>query len=288
VRVNRRLAGFLISPLGALLTVAMIVPAILLLLYSFYGFSVYQIQPGFHLEWYNQVFSQSIYRTVAGNTLAIAGPVTAISVVGGYAIAYYVVFEAGRRGQKLLFALVVVSMLASYLARVYAWRTLMGEQGIINSVLESIGIIHRPLGWLLFSRLPVIAAEVNLYMPIATLIMFASLSGLPRDVREASRDLGAGPLQTFRRITLPLSGRGVYGAAALAFFLSCGDYITPVLLGGTTSTQTFGTTIATQLLTNGNYPLGAAISFVMMAAFVVYAIVLGGGMKTLRLLPRGV
>jgi spermidine/putrescine transport system permease protein len=266
----------------------MVVPAVILLIYSFYGFSLYQVEPGFHFEWYQQVFSQSIYRTVAVNTLAIALPVTAISVAGGYAIAYYLVFRASRRGQTLLFALVVVSMLASYLARVYSWRTLMGDTGIINSGLQSLGIIQQPLGSLLFSRLPVIAAEVNLYMPIATLILFASLSGVPAHVREVSRDLGAGPIQTLRRITLPLTGRGLFGAAALAFFLSCGDYITPVLLGGTTSSQTFGVTIATQLITNGNYPSGAAISFVMIGMFVVYAIVLGAGLKALRFLPRGV
>jgi spermidine/putrescine transport system permease protein len=267
---------------------AMVIPAAILLLYSFYGFSLYQIHPGFHLEWYQQVFSQSLYRTVAGNTLAIALPVTAISVVGGYLIAYYLVFHASGRGRTLLFALVVISMLASYLARVYAWRTLMGERGIINSALESIGVIHHPLGSLLFSRLPVIAAEVNLYMPIATLILFASLSGVTADVREVARDLGAGPIQTLRRVTIPLSGRGVLGAATLTFFLSCGDYITPVLLGGTSSSQTFGTTIATQLITNGNYPLGAALSFVMIAMFAIYALLLAGAMKTLRFLPRGV
>ena len=286
MRVNRPLAALLVTPLGALLTAAMLVPAVILLLYSFYGFSLYQVEPGFHLEWYHQVFSQSIYRTVAVNTLAIAFPVTAISVVGGYLIAYYLVFHASRRGRTLLFALVVISMLASYLARVYAWRTLMGDTGIINSALESIGLIHQPLGSLLFSRLPVIAAEVNLYMPIATLILFASLSGVPADVREVSRDLGAGPVQTLRRITMPLSGRGILGAAALTFFLSCGDYITPVLLGGTSSSQTFGVTIATQLITNGNYPLGAAISFVMLAMFAIYALVLGAGLKALRFLPR--
>lgn len=265
----------------------MVVPGVILLLYSFYGFSLYQVQPGFHFDWYHQVFSDPLYRTALGNTLAIALPTTAISVIGGYAIAYYLVYYASPRGRKLLFALVVVSMLASYLARVYAWRTLMGEQGIINSLLKSIGLVHHPLGWLLFSRVPVIAAEVNLYMPIATLILFATLSGVPTNAREVSRDLGAGPLQTLRRVTLPLSGRGLLGAAMLTFFLSCGDYITPVLLGGPSSSQTFGVTIATQLITNGNYPLGAAISFVMIAIFVVYAIALAGGLKALRLLPRG-
>jgi spermidine/putrescine transport system permease protein len=288
MRLDRRLVGLLVSPLGALLAVVLIVPGVILLLYSFYGFSLYQVHPGLHLDWYRQIFSDHIYRTVAGNTLAIALPTTAISVIGGYAIAYYLVFYATARGRTVLFALVVISMLASYLARVYAWRTLMGGHGIINSLLQSIGVIDHPIGWLLFSRVPVIAAELNLYMPIATLILFASLSGVPANVREVARDLGAGPFQTLRRITLPLSGRGLFGAAALTFFLSCGDYITPVLLGGTSSSQTFGVTIANQLITNGNYPLGAAISFVMIALFAVYAVVLAGGLRSVRLLPRGI
>ena len=157
------------------------------------------------LDWYRQIADQDLYRIVARNTLAIAIPTTVISVVGGYAIGYYLVFGA-TRGRRLLLTLVVVAMLASYLARIYAWRTLMGEQGIVNSALISIGVTDKPVSWLLFSRVPVVAAEVNLFMPIAALISFASLSGVPPEVREVARDLGAGPVQTLRRITVPLSG----------------------------------------------------------------------------------
>src|SRR5207253_6115651 len=116
---------------------------------------------------------------------------------------------------------------ASYLARVYAWRTLMGENGIVNSTLHAAGLVHKPIPWLLFSRVAVILAEANLYLPIASLILFASLAGVAPELREVSRDLGAGPFQTLRRVSLPLTGRAVFGAAALSFFLSCGDYVTP-------------------------------------------------------------
>ncbi len=98
---------------------------------------------------------------------------------------------------------VVVSMLASYLARVYAWRTLMGSEGIVNTLLQSLGLINAPIGWILFSRFPVILAEINLYMPVTALICFASLAGVPGDIREAARDLGAGPVQTLFRVTMP-------------------------------------------------------------------------------------
>ena len=285
MRVTRRAAALLASPISLLLLVGVIGPSLILLVYSFYDFSLFELRPGFHLEWYHEIVTQALYRTVLGNTLAIAAPVTLASVIGGYAIAYYIVFVAGRR-RNLLVALVVISMLASYLARVYAWRTLMGDHGIVNSLLESMGVIDRPIGWLLFSRVPVVLAEINLYMPITALICFASLSGIQDDVREASRDLGAGRLQTLWRVTLPLSGVAIFGSLALCFFLSSGDYITPAFLGGPQTSQTFGTVIAAQVTTDGNYPLAAALSFAMVGMFLIYSTLIAGLMRGLRLLPR--
>lgn len=284
--VRRTVGTGLSSPLVLVLFIGVIGPALLLLVYSFYRYSLFQIHPAFQLGGYQQIFSQSLYRTVAWNTLAIAVPTTIVSVAGGYAIAYYIVFVAGR-DRTLVLALVVIAMLASYLARIYAWRTLMGSNGVINSLLEHLGIIQHPFGFILFSRFAVIVAEVNLYMPICALISFASLSGVAPEVREVARDLGAGRFQTLRRVTLPLSGSAVYGSAALAFFLSCGDYITPVFLGGPSSSQTFGTTIASQVITDANYPFAAALSVVMVLAFAVYAVLLRGAMRWTRLLPAG-
>jgi spermidine/putrescine transport system permease protein len=283
--VTRGLATALVAPLGLFLAAAVLVPAGILFVYSFYDFSLYQVHRAFKLDWYRESLGDPIYRQVFRNTLAIALPATALSVAGGFCIAYFIAYRA-RRARTLLFALVIVSMLASYLARVYAWRILMGEHGVINSGLQSVGVVDQPVGWLLFSRVAVIAAEVNLYMPITTLIAYASLSGVPPGVRDVSRDLGAGPFQTLRRVTLPITGRGLLGASALAFFLSCGDYITPAFLGGPATSQTFGTTIATAIQTDGNYPLGAALSFVMIALFLLYAAILVVVFRRAKLLPR--
>ena len=133
---------------------------------------------------------------------------------------------------------------------------------------------------------PVILAEVNLYLPIVALILYASLSGLPSELEEAARDLGAGKAQSLRRVIMPLSGGALFGASALSFFLSAGDYVTPSFLGGVASSQTFGTTIATAITTEGNYPLGSALSFVMIGLFLVYAGVLYIGLRAAHLLPR--
>lgn len=285
MRVTRGAAFALGSPLGVLLAAGVLAPAAILLVYSFFGFSMFEVRAGFQLDWYVSIATDKIYRAVAINTLAIAIPTAIASVVGGYAIAYYIVFVAGRSG-KVIFMLVVVSMLASYLARVYAWRTLMGNQGIVNTMLQSLGVTKEPIEWLLFSRFPVILAEINLYMPVTALICFASLAGVPGEVREVARDLGAGRVQTLFRITLPITGPALFASTALAFFLSCGDYITPAFLGGPTTASTFGTLIATRITTDGNYPLGAALSFTMIAAFAIYAIVLFAALRAFRLLPR--
>ncbi len=283
--VTRPGGALLGAPLAALLAAGVIAPAAILFVYSFFGFSLFEVQPGFHLDWYAGIVTEPIYRAVALNTLAIAVPTTIASVGGGYAIAYYIVFAARRDG-KAVFVLVVVSLLASYLARVYAWRTLMGEQGIVNTTLQSLGLTDQPIGWLLFSRFPVILAEINLYMPVTALICFAGLAGISGEFREAARDLGAGRIQTLLRITLPMTGPALLASGALVFFLSCGDYITPAFLGGPGTSSTFGTMIATRITTDGNYPLGAALSFTMVAGFVIYTAVLFLAFRAFRLLPR--
>ena len=285
MRISRRLAAVLLSPLSLLLIAGGLVPATILFVYSFYDYSLFQITPAFHLTWYRTILTDPIYRTVLRNTLAIAIPTVIVTIGAGYTIAYYLAFKSDR-SRKPLFALIVVSMLASYLARIYAWRTLMGSDGIINSTLQGLGLTHHPIGWLIFSRVPVILAEVNLYLPIATLNLFASLSGIPAELHEAARDLGAGSAQALRRVIVPLTGGALLGAGALCFFLSAGDYVTPAFLGGVISSQTFGTTIATAITTEGNYPLGSALSFGMVALFIAYTLALFLGLKATRLLPR--
>jgi spermidine/putrescine transport system permease protein len=282
--IDRRIAAALLSPLTLLLFGAVLIPAGILFAYSFFTMKSYQIYPGFRLDWYQSALTDPLYRTMLRNTVAIALPTTAIALLGGYALAYYLVFEA-QRSRTILLTLVVVSLLASYLARVYAWRTLMGERGIINSALQAAGLIDQPLQFLLFSRVAVIAAEINLFLPFTTLLFFSALSGVAPELREVARDLGAGRLQVQRRVVLPLVGRTILAAAALTFFSTCGDYITPQLLGGPSAT-TIGTAIAVETGANGNYPFGAALAFLLVGGFVIVAGALRAILGALGLMPR--
>jgi len=155
-----------------------------------------------------------------------------------------------------------------------------------NGVHHVLDVIEAPVGFLLFSRIAVVIAEVNFFMPLTTLVIFSSLSSIPPGLEPASRDLGASAWTTLRRITLPLAGNALFGAALFVFFLSAGDYITPVFLGGIGSSATFGTLIADQLGTTLNYPLGAATAFVMFVLFAIVVVVLRVSMRAGGLLPR--
>jgi spermidine/putrescine transport system permease protein len=285
VPLSRRLAALLMTPLGALLLLAVIVPVGMLFAFSFFHLHLLEPVPGVTTDNYRQVVTTSIYRAYAINTVAIAAPTALLSVVGGYALAYFLAFRA-RRSRTILLTAIVIALMGSYLALIYSWRTLSGENGIFNSLLEAVHAIDHPLSVLLFSRAAVITAEVNFFLPFTTLVCYASLSAMPRDLEAAARDLGASHAMTLRRITLPMSGAAVFGATLFVFFLSAGDYITPVFLGGIGSSGTFGTLIADQLSTTLNYPLGAAIAFVMLALFVALVVLLRLGMRSAGLLPE--
>ncbi|HTG48218.1 MAG TPA: ABC transporter permease [Actinomycetota bacterium] len=284
--LSRRLAAFLLTPLGALLLLAVIVPLAMLFAFSFFHINeLLQIVPGFTAGNYRQVVTTSVYRVYAVNTLLIAAPTAIASIVGGYVLAYYLAFRAGRARGILLVA-IVIALMGSYLALIYSWRTLSGEHGIINSLLQAAHVTRGPLGLILFSRTAVVIAETNFFLPFTTLVLYSSLSSIPPSLEAAARDLGASRWMTLRRIVFPLSGTALFGATLFVFFLSAGDYITPVFLGGIGSSGTFGTLIADQLSTTLNYPLGASIAFVMLALFAAVVVLLRLGMRAAGLLPE--
>lgn len=281
--LSRRGALALLAPLTLILAGAIVVPAGIFFLYSFYSFELLEPRPGFDLGHYTTVLGDELYRRLAWNTVKIALPTTIVSVCAGFALAYYIALCRGRL-RSLLVALVVVSMLASYLARIYAWRTLLGQEGILASVIQTTGVGDGVPDFLFFSRVSVVIGQVNFLLPFTTLVLYAGLSGVPERLRDAGRDLGARPLTVFTRVTLPLVGPALLSAIVFTFFLSAGDYLTPLLLGGSEG-STYGTVISDQLKLTGNYPLGAALSFVMVAAFALAYAVVRLSMRSLGLLP---
>jgi spermidine/putrescine transport system permease protein len=190
--------------------------------------------------------------------MRIAASVTLLSLLLGYPLAYYLSFHAGAR-KELLYQLVIVPLWVSYLVRGYAWKTILGSDGVLNGFLQYLHITHEPVGALLYSPFAVIVMLTHIYTPFVFLPIYASLEHIPRPLVEASHDLGANRFTTFLRVILPLSMPGLLAGATFAFVLSLGDFLAPLLVGGPSGTM-IANIVQSLFGAAYDWPLGAAIS----------------------------
>jgi spermidine/putrescine transport system permease protein len=173
-------------------------------------------------------------------------------------LAYYLSFHTRAR-KEILYQLVIVPLWVSYLVRGYAWKTILGSEGVLNGFLQYFHITHEPLAFLLYSPFAVVLMLTHIYTPFVFLPIYAALEHIPRPLLEASQDLGAGRAQTFFRVILPLSMPGVLAGATFAFLLSLGDFLAPLLVGGPSGTM-IANVVQTLFGAAFDWPLGAAIS----------------------------
>jgi spermidine/putrescine transport system permease protein len=278
--VRRTWGGYLLaSPLALLVAALLLLPILTFLIYSFLTPKMFQIGLPVTLVNYRQAFTDPVYWKLMLNSLRIGLITAAISVILGYFLAYYASFLSGGL-KTIVLALIVVSILGGYLVRIYAWRIILGSQGVLNSFLGVLGFSGEPLEFLLFSRAAVVIALVNIYIPFTALTVFAALENIGRDLVEAARDLGAGPIVAFRKVILPLTGRAVFTGFLFVFLLTAADYVTPQLIGGTTGAM-IGVVVYDQFVKLGNWGLGAALSFYIV---LVFALVLATTWLLLRIL----
>ena len=256
----------LTSPALLVLGLALLIPILLLLVQSFvvslgYG----QLQYSFTLSNYAEALKDPVNRSIAIRTFSIAAVTASVCIILAYPASFFITFRL-RRAKNLALFLVVVSLFTSYLVRLYAWYTVLGRDGLINTALKTLHLIDRPISFLLFSKWAVLIAFVNVFLPFTILILASSMQSIPADLLENSRDLGASAVQSFTKVVLPLTTPGLVAAFAYTFVLTSGDYITPALLGGKQST-TLASIVRDQFVTFGNQPGGAALSFLMVLVF---------------------
>jgi spermidine/putrescine transport system permease protein len=236
----------------------LLLPYALMFVHSFWlvrdGFIVHQ----WNLNNYAALFSKPVYLQVLLRTMRIAGSVTLCSLLLGYPLAYYLSFYSGAR-KELLYQLVIVPLWVSYLVRGYAWKTILGSNGVLNGFLQYTHITHAPVSFLLYSPFAVILMLTHIYTPFVFLPIYASLEGIPRPLLEASQDLGATPGKTFWRVVLPLSMPGLVAGATFAFVLSLGDFLAPLLVGGASGTM-IANVVQSLFGAAYDWPLGAAVS----------------------------
>lgn len=259
----------LLSPSIAFLAFALTAPLGLLILYSFWAQSGLELQQQFTLEQYETVLSRLFYRELFLRSVAISALVTVVTVALAYPMAYFVAFKVVRR-KFVWLVLLSIPFWTSYLLRVFAWKVILGFNGVINSSLLSLGLISQPLEFLLYNPTAVVITLAHTYAAFAILPIYVSLEKIDRSLLEAAADLGDGPVRRFLRVTLPLSLPGIIGAAVLIFVPTTGDYVTPTLVGGADGVM-IANLIQVQFGRVNNWPLGAALALASMAAVGVLA-----------------
>src|SRR6202047_5025312 len=244
-------------------TAFLLVPYALLLCYSFWSVTpAKEIVHSWNLKNYLDLFRNSMYPTVLFRSMRIAGAVTLLALVLGYPLAYYLSFHAGGR-KELLYQLAIIPLWASYLVRGYAWKTILGTDGVLNGFLQYAHITRHPVEFFLYSPFAVVLTLTHIYTPFTFLPIYASLEHVPRNLIEASHDLGAPPWITFRRVVWPLSLPGVVAGATLVFVLTLGDFLSPLLVGGPSGIM-ISNIVVSLFGAAYNWPLGAAISLAML------------------------
>lgn len=255
--------ALLVVPAILWLAVFAIGPLIFFACVSFWTASVFGLSSELSLKSYQSLVNDPVYARVLLQTLRIALITTVLALLVSYPLAMFIARLKGHK-RTLAVVLLFLPFWTSYVVRTFVWLPMLGRTGLVNQALMSLGIIDKPLDALLYNEAAVYVGLVYVYTLYMTLPIYLSLEKIDRALIEAAYDLGATPFQTFRRVVFPLSLPGVWSGCTMVFLLSCGAYVTPQLLGGP-SGQMFGNIIASQFLNANNWPLGAALSVVLMA-----------------------
>jgi spermidine/putrescine transport system permease protein len=270
VRAERSITiGPLVLTLPALLTMLVLfaTPLVVFAVYSVLTGALFTVSGPLTIDNYREALSSDLNRVLAKNSAVVGLLSAAITVAIGLPIAYWLRYAAGRWRTFVLF-LITATLFASYLVRIYAWRSILGESGLLNSGLRRIGLIDHPLGFLLYNKFSVTVALVHIFLPYVVLVLYAGLAPLTPSLLESAQDLGANAPLRWRRVILPLVAAPAATAFLFVFVLSAGDYVTPQLIGGTNGVL-LGVEVQAEFKAVGNFPLGAATSLLMLAAFVL-------------------
>ena len=236
---------------------------------------------------YSKAFSATFFTTFKA-TIKIALLATALTVVIGFPVAYFLAFKVQEKWRALLLALVIVPSFTSFLIRTLAWRIPLAPNGTLSKWLQDWGVLGGPIN-VLETRTAVQIAIVYNYLGFMILPLFVALDRIEGVLREASKDLGAGRFATFARVTLPLGGPGIAAGILLTFIPMCGDYVTATVLGGAKGNM-IGAMIDSQFKGAQNWPLGSAIAVLMIGAVLLVlaigAILTFGTQFVLRRLRR--
>lgn len=260
---NESARGFaLLTPTMILMLCLLLAPIVVLIGLSFWLQTGMTFEPTISSANYVMFFEKKIYPLILLRSIKISGFVTLATLLLAYPAAYFIAFKV-KKNKLIWLILITVPFWTSYLLRVFAWKIMLGFNGVINSGLISVGIIGEPLQFILYSEFAVILTLAHAWAAFAILPIYVSLEKIDRTLLEASADLGEGPVMSFIRVTLPLSLPGTIAAALLVFIPTVGDFVTPKLVGGSGGIM-IGNLIQNAFGRGSNWPMGSAISVVSM------------------------
>jgi spermidine/putrescine transport system permease protein len=257
-------------PIVVWLLFLVVVPLIFTFTMSFYSSKGLVIEKIFTLKNYKLFFTDPVYSRILFKSLRLALSVSVLSIAMAYPLAYMVSFKMVR-GRNLLFMMCIIPLWVSYLVRIIAWRSILGNRGVINSALLTIGIIQEPLRIFLYNRFAIAVTLTYICIPFVFIPVYTALEKIPRNILNAANDLGANELHSFLNVVLPLSLPGLITGFIFSFIIALGDYIIPLQLGGTQGIM-FGNLIWSQFGFAFNWPFGAALGFIL---FVISVTILG-------------
>jgi len=270
-RRSERRRGFIVgTPTVVWISFWLFTPYILLFLLSLWKVnptnSYLPVVQDWNIENYTKIFTDSAYIKILGRSVAVGLAATGIATVLGFPVAYLLAFKV-KRNKMFFYMLVIVPLWVSYLVRAYAWKVILGEYGVINTVLDRLGLIDAPLH-LLYTRFAVIVTLAHVFTPFMILTIYTTLERIPPSLLEASHDLGLASWVTFRRITLPLSIPGILAGGVFTLGLSAGDFVAPSLVGGPSDVM-ISQLIYTEFGAVNNRPFAAAIGFTLLLFVMV-------------------
>lgn len=259
--------GVLLAPAALWYTAFFVAPLGFILVFSFLTSADYGgIEYKFNLGNYPQLFSNPIYLRIFLNTMGMAFSGTLLCLLVGFPLAYFLATRAGR-WKNLLLIMLIVPFWTSFLTRTYAWLILLSDNGPLANVLQQAGVLHGDLGFL-YTYKAVLMGIVYNYLPLMIFPLYVSLERLDKRLLEAAKDLGAGRLQTFWRVTVPLTMPGILTGCLLVFIPLTGEYVIPAILGGAKSYM-IGNLIGDEFISAHDWAFGSALGMAVILLLIV-------------------
>lgn len=264
-RRRRRLttAGLVAGPLGWLL-IFFVLPVVIVGAYSIGLVALFPGDYGFSFESWGYFFSGSVYMGLFWKSVRMALTISVVALLLAYPVAFYLALGTKKRKYTLLL-LILAPFFASYFLRVLAWKVILGDQGVINSLFYWLGRNpDQPLSLLLYSQFTVMLVLAYIWVPFVALPIFVSLENIDRTLFEAASDLGASKWTVFRKIILPLSAPGVVAAFVFVFVPTIGEFVTPLLVGGMDGFM-YGNAVRDLFLAGFDWRLGSVLALWLLA-----------------------